>query len=160
MNLSDSGLGLLKQREGTVPTMYRDSAGLPSIGVGHLLTKSELLSGKLQIGTDFFRWADGLTDDQVEWLLLDDLEPTEAAVESLVTVALTQVQFDTLCSFVFNVGPTAFRNSTLLRLLNAGEYAAVPGQLRRWVFAGGKKDPILVRRREEEAQQWTSREVP
>ena len=62
-------------------------------------------------------------------------------------VPLAQHQFDALVSFVFNVGGGAFRESTLLRELNAGDYDAVPRELNRWVKAGGRTLPGLVRRR-------------
>jgi lysozyme len=151
MNTTDVGLGRLKAREGVVLSMYRDSAGLPTIGVGHLLTKDELSSGKLCIQTD---WHNGITEQQCDDLLRQDLNRAEAAVSTLVNVELTGNQFDTLVSFVFNVGITAFQNSTLLRLLNTGNYASVPEQLRRWVYSAGRRDPILVNRREDEIRQW------
>jgi lysozyme len=47
-------------------------------------------------------------------------------------MTLTQNQRFALVSFVFNIGETALRTSTLLRLLNAGDYASVPNQLLRW----------------------------
>jgi lysozyme len=154
VNTSDVGLEALKQREGVVLTMYRDSAGLPTIGVGHLLTKDELSSGKIRLAPEAVDWHMGLTEAQVDNLLRRDLDAAEIAVGTGVRVSLSQQQFDTLVSFAFNVGSQAFRNSTLLRLLNAGDYGAVPGQLRRWVHSAGRRDPILVKRREDEILQW------
>ena len=83
-----------------------------------------------------------------------DLKKFEAGVSESVTVPLTQNQFDALVSFVFNVGLGAFQKSTLLRKLNAGDYAAVPGELMKWTKAGGKELPGLVRRRRAEAGLW------
>ena len=154
MNTSIEGLEALKRREGVVYLMYRDSAGLPSIGVGHLLTKDELRSGKIELTPEAVDWHMGLTEAQVDALLRRDLDAAEIAVGTGVHVSLSQPQFDTLVSFAFNVGRNAFRNSTLLRLLNAGDYGAVPGQLRRWVHSAGQRDPILVKRREDEILQW------
>lgn len=152
MKVSDIGLRHLKKSEGVVLKMYKDSAGLPTIGVGHLLTKDELSSGKIQcLSVD---WTGGLTEDQVDELFRRDLQTAEDAVTAYVKVPLTENQFDTLVSFVFNVGFNAFRKSTLLRLLNEGNYAAVPSQLRRWVYSAGKRDPILVARREREIELW------
>ena len=153
MNISYAGIEALKRREGVVSTMYRDTAGLPTIGVGHLLTKDELTSGKLALSVD---WHQGLTDAQIDELLRRDLDAAETAVATGVRVRLSSQQFDTLVSFAFNVGVTAFRQSTLVRLLNAGDYAAVPAQLRRWIYSAGQVDPILVKRREDEARQWAS----
>lgn len=150
------GLDLLKQREGVVLKMYRDSAGLPTIGCGHLLTRDELTSGKLNVGGCDIPWRDGITAEQSDTLLRRDLETAEAAVRSGVTVPLSPTQYDTLVSFAFNVGGGAFRKSTLLRLLNAGDYKAVPGQLARWKYSAGRIDPILVNRRKSEAKQWAA----
>ena len=57
-------------------------------------------------------------------------------------------------SFVFNIGPTAFRKSTLLRLLNEGKPEEVPAQLKRWNKAGGKTVQGLINRREAESGLW------
>lgn len=149
--LSSAGLEAIKRREGVLLAMYRDSAGLPTIGVGHLLTKDELTSGKLTIDGE---WHTGITAEVADALLREDLMTAEEVVTVVVTVPLSQAQFDTLVSFVFNVGGSAFRKSTLVRLLNAGDYAAVPGQLRRWIFSAGQRDRVLERRREDEIDQW------
>ena len=98
-------------------------------------------------------WNLGLNKAQNDLLLHQDLAVAELAV-SAVRVFLAPHQYDTLVSFVFNVGVSAFRGSSLLRLLNGGDYAAVPGQLRRWVYAGGRLNPGLVHRRTSEVAQW------
>lgn len=153
MKTSGAGIKLIGKREGQVLQMYRDSAGLPTIGVGHLLTKDELSSGKLWLGIEAIDWHKGLTMEQANALLEQDLRTAEAAVRNIL-VPLTQAQFDSLVSFAFNVGPTAFANSTLARRLNSGDYEAVPAELFRWVHAGGRVDPVLKRRRADEADQW------
>ncbi len=60
---------------------------------------------------------------------------------------LTQGQWDALSSFVYNLGPGALEKSTLLRLLNAGDYSGAAAQFDRWVYASGKKLSGLVKRR-------------
>jgi lysozyme len=150
--LTADGLARLEHREGTRATMYRDSAGLPTIGVGHLLTKDELSSGKLSaLGVD---WHQGLLPEHITALLAHDASAAERAVTDGVRVPLQPAQFDALVSFCFNVGVNAFLNSSLLRVLNTGDYVSVPGQLRRWVYSAGQRDPVLVRRREDEIAQW------
>ena len=139
MNISDKGKRLLAQWEGSEPHVYRDVAGLPTIGVGHLLTQDELSSGKIYIDGEPVRYGEGLTEDQIIALLGQDLERFENCVTDHVQVDLTQNQFDALVSFAFNVGVTAFRNSTLLRRLNQGDYDEVPNQMRRWVHSGGQR---------------------
>lgn len=154
MNISQTGLDSLKRSEGVVPVMYRDVAGLPTIGIGHLLTKSELSSGKLLIAGILTPWTPALTMAQVDDLLRQDLQATEKQVLLAVHVALSQPQFDALVSFTFNVGGTAFARSKLVQKLNAGDYAGVPEQLRRWVYAAGKPQEGLRKRREEEVRLW------
>jgi lysozyme len=154
MQMSAHGLALLEQWEGFELKLYKDSAGLPTIGVGHLLTKSELSSGKITIDGIAVNYTDGLSQQQVTDLLGQDVEPAAAAVNSGVKVPLNQNQFDALCSFTFNVGVAAFTNSTLLKLLNQKQYDQVPDQLLRWTRAGGKVVQGLVNRRNNEIKLW------
>jgi lysozyme len=154
MQMSDHGLELIKQWEGFENQLYKDSAGLPTIGVGHLLTKSELSSGKIFINGVPIQYAGGLTDQEVLDLLSQDVNPAAQVVNNKVTVTLNQNQFDALTSFTFNVGGTAFTGSTLLKLLNQGQYNQVPAQLRRWNKAGGQVVQGLINRRENEIKLW------
>jgi len=154
MQTSEHGLQLLKQWEGFKLQLYKDSAGLPTIGVGHLLKKDELASGRIIISGVPVEFVDGLGEEQVTSLLQQDLQPAEDTVNSGVKVVLDQNQFDALVSFTFNSGAQAFAESTLLKLLNQGSYDAVPDQLRRWVRAGGKIVQGLVNRRENEIKLW------
>ena len=156
--MSDLGQTMLMNLEGYREHVYKDAAGLPTIGVGHLLTKNELSSGTIRIGNEWVRYTNsqGLTREQVKALLAQDLRQTENAVLSCVTVTLTQGQFDALVSLVFNIGTGAFRQSTLLKVLNLGHVEDVPAQMRRWTRAGGKVLPGLVRRREIEINRWES----
>ena len=84
MRTSDHGLQQLKQWEGFKPKMYKDAAGLPTIGVGHLLKKDELASSTITILGVPVKYADGLSEEQVTALLGQDLEPAENAVKSNV----------------------------------------------------------------------------
>ncbi|WP_072281624.1 lysozyme [Rappaport israeli] len=152
--MTSQGMRALIVREGSRNKMYHDAAGLPTIGVGHLLTRSELTSGKIIITGKPVHWRAGLSDKHITALLDQDNDIAEQAVNDLVRVPLTDNQFDALVSFVFNVGVGAFKRSTLLRELNKGDYQSVPHQLRRWVYAAGK--PVLKARRESEAMQWLS----
>jgi len=153
-HLSVKGLVRLKEMEGVEKRVYPDASGYDTIGVGHLLTKDERASGKITIGNHQVKYEEGLTDDEVYALLRQDLKHVEWAVESGVKVELTQDQFDCLICFVFNIGVSAFLNSTLRRKLNNGQYAEVPMELRRWVYSAGKKFPGLERRREKEIELW------
>lgn len=154
MKISANGIRFIKAREGSQTKMYKDSAGLPTIGVGHLLTQSELTSGKIVIAGKTVLWRNGLTDKQINALLDQDLDKHELAVSLNVKVKLTQNQFDALVSFSFNVGAGAFISSNLLRQLNAGHYEQVPIQLKRWVYSGGEIVAGLAIRRELEGKLW------
>jgi lysozyme len=97
-----------------------------------------------------------ITEAEAEARLIRDLTEAETTVERLVTVPLTDNQFGALVSFVFNVGGGAFAKSTLLRKLNAGDYAAVPDQLSRWNKNDGAVMAGLTKRRAEEAALWST----
>jgi len=156
MHVGQRGRNLFKEWEGLVTHEYLDSGGAPTIGVGHLLTRSERTSGKIVIRGQAVRYRDGLTEQQC-WDLLDqDLAGAERTVNDAVTVPLNQNQFDALVSFTFNVGAGAFRGSTLLKLLNQGKYGEVPGQLRRWVRDNGHIVQGLINRREKEIALWNT----
>ena len=155
MQLSPDGLQLLRELEGVEPEPYRDSGGLWTVGAGHCLTKDELHSGKIYCGDQVIRWKDGpLTDAQITALLEEDVSWGEACIEACVHVPLTQQQYEALVIFAYNIGASAFRESTLCRLLNAGNFDAVPGQMRRWCHAGGQVVRGLQRRREREIEHW------
>ena len=156
MQVGQRGKNLFKEWEGLVTHEYLDSGGAPTIGIGHLLTRSERTSGKIFIGGKSFVYRNGLTEHQC-WDLLDqDLDDTERTVNDAVKVPLNQNQFDALVSFTFNVGGGAFRGSTLLRLLNQDKYDQVPAQLRRWVRDNGHVVQGLVNRREKEITLWNT----
>ena len=80
MKMSDKGRELLKQWEGVRNKVYLDSAGLPTIGCGHLLTKDELTSGKILICAMAVPYKDGLLDEDIDRLLAQDLAWSEGAV--------------------------------------------------------------------------------
>lgn len=145
MRLSPAGLAQLGRREGYSATPYRDVEGNWTIGYGHLILPGESFGS--------------LSELDARELLARDVSDAENAVNALVRVPLAPWQFDALVSFVFNVGAGAFRRSTLLRLLNAGDYAAASGEFRRWRFvddgSGGKvESPGIASRRVAEAAQF------
>ena len=80
------------------------------------------------------------------------LKEYEEAVSRYVKVPLNQNQFDALVDFAYNAGAQNFRTSTLLKLLNQGDYATVAGEFDKWVYGGGKKLNGLVKRRDLERQ--------
>ncbi|MEZ5571193.1 MAG: lysozyme [Halioglobus sp.] len=155
INASLVGAATLVDVEDWCNNPYRDSAGLLTIGVGHLLTRSELTSGKIMIRNRGVKWSSGVSDVNIMRLLVQDIAAQESLINSTVRVQLAQYQFDALLLFAFNVGRTAFTNSTLLRLLNFNQHSSIPEQLRRWIHAGGKVVEGLRNRREVEVAMWS-----
>jgi lysozyme len=146
----------LIELEGLRCNAYPDETGRVTIGVGHCLSKDEYQSGTILIGGVSVDFRNGLTEEQVLALLDEDLVRFAAVVAECVKVPLTDSQTDALTCFSFNEGVNAFRQSTLLKKLNAGLYDAVPDELRRWNIAGGKVSKGLVNRREVEIALWSA----
>ena len=135
-HITQDGIDLIKRFEGFSSTVYICPAGYPTIGYGHLVLNEE----KEQLAT-------GIDQEQGEELLRLDAQVAERAVLRLITVPLTDGQFDALVSFTFNLGSGALQRSTLRRKLNRREYASAAGEFGRWVWAGGHRLKGLVRRR-------------
>ncbi|MGB2695190.1 MAG: lysozyme [Dehalococcoidia bacterium] len=147
--ISDSGLQLIAGFEGLSLLLYNDPVGHCTIGYGHLVHRGPIN------GSEPAEFRRGITEARALELLRADAASAESAVNGAVQVPLNQHQFDALVSFVYNVGAGALQTSTLLRLLNSGDYDAVPAQLARWTKASGVELPGLVRRRQAEGQLWS-----
>ncbi len=100
-----------------------------------------------------------ITAGEADAILARDLSRFEAAVARLVTVPLSQGEFDALVSFAFNVGEGALGRSTLLKKLNAGDRAGAAAEFGRWNKAGGRVLAGLTRRRAEERAMFERDEV-
>jgi GH24 family phage-related lysozyme (muramidase) len=152
MEMSEKGLNLIKKFEGFVPKPYNDPVGHCTVGYGTLLH-----NGKCN-GTDPSEQAylNGIDEQQATRLLLERANEFQRTVNESVTVDLNQNQYDSLVSFVYNIGSHGFKQSTLLKLLNQGNYEAVPAEMRKWVYGtvNGKKVvlPGLENRRKAEAE--------
>lgn len=137
MKISDNGLDLIRAFEGLRLTAYKCPAGVWTIGYGstgpHVKEGLTITEG----------WADAL--------LRKDVERFEEGVEALVKADIGQNEFDALVAFSFNVGLGNLGQSTLLRLLNQSDYMGAAAQFGKWVYAGKKVLPGLVRRRQAEA---------
>lgn len=140
-----SGLSLIKEFEGFSADIYLDAAGLPTIGYGHLLRAGE---------DKMFRR--GISHEAAIALLIKDVQASERAVLRLISVPLTDSQFDALVSFTFNLGAGSLQRSTLRRKVNRGEHHEATTEFRKWVWAGGKKLKGLIRRRQAEAEIYLS----
>ncbi len=149
MKISNAGIDLIEEFEGVRLTAYPDPAtgGDPwTIGVGH--TGPDVVPGLT------------ITAEEASDLLLEDLEKTEEAVSRLVTVPLEQHQFDALVSLIFNIGAGAFGESTLLHMLNKGQYNEASAQFLRWNQAGGAPMTGLTRRRVAERALFDGAPIP
>ena len=136
MKTSIEGLALIKKFEGLELEAYKCAAGVWTIGYGH--TK-DVQPGDV--------WSESHADHMLEV----ELEEFEAYINNNVTAPLSQNQFDALVSWVYNLGPANLKASTMLKVLNSGDYEGVPAQIKRWNKAGGKVLEGLIRRREAEA---------
>jgi len=102
------------------------------------------------------RFATGITPAEATELLRKDVGIAELAVVRLISVLLTDGQFDALVSFTFNLGAGALQRSTLRRKANRGEHESVPAELMKWVWAAGKRISGLIHRREVEGALYRS----
>jgi len=143
MQLSNKGHDILKYFEGCRLEAYQDSVGVWTIGYGHTKGVHEGMT---------------ITQEEAEQMLLEELVEYEGYVEKLVEVPLNQEQFDALTVWVYNLGPTNFKSSTLLKRLNEGNFEDVPNQIKRWDKAGGKQLLGLTKRREAEARHFEGKE--
>jgi lysozyme len=134
MAIAESTLSFITREEGAKNKAYKDTKGLWTIGVGHLIRPGEehLIHATL-------------TDQEVKDLLKSDLKWCSDAVESAVKVPLQQAQFDALYSLCFNIGGTAFKNSTVVRKLNANDYQGAADAILMW-----NKPAVLEKRRKRE----------
>jgi lysozyme len=134
MAITKSTLDFITKEEGARNKAYKDSKGLWTIGVGHLIKADEqhLITATL-------------TDEQVEDLLKSDLKWCSEAVESSVRVPLKQHQFDALYSLCFNIGGTAFKNSTVVKKINENDLKGAADAILMW-----NKPAVLINRRNRE----------
>lgn len=132
MIINDAGRGIITTYEGCRLTAYKCPRGIWTIGYGH--TGNSVKPG-LRISQHY---ADGI--------LGSDLERFEQAVSELCP-NLNQNQFSACVSLVFNIGIEAFKASTLLQKIQAGDFQGAADEFPRWVHAGGQTLPGLVKRR-------------
>jgi lysozyme len=143
MRASETLISKIKEFEGLRLDSYQDYTGVWTIGYGH---------------TKGVKEGQTITVAQAELLLKGDLLPFEKSVEGL-GLDLTQGQFDALVDFSYNLGFGKLSASTLLKKIRAKESdVIIQREFKRWVYAGGKILPGLVRRREWEAARWAEKD--
>src|SRR5690606_19343939 len=148
MKTSNKGLELIKEFEGFRSKPYLDAVGVPTIGYG----ATYYPDGKKVTMKD-----KPISEELATELLVEMVEDFEKGVEKTIKKTLNQNQFDALVSFSYNLGNGALASSTLAKRVNANPCDPdIKNQFMRWVNAGGKKLPGLVRRREAEAKLYFS----
>ena len=127
---------------------YLDPIGIWTIGWGHAITHgNDFVRGSANRALACSLYPGGVTLAQAEALLRCDLMDTGKDVLALVVVDLVDDEYGALVSFTFNLGLGNLRRSTLLRLLNGGDYGGASGEFVKWNRAGGQVMAGLTRRR-------------
>lgn len=121
--------------EGLETSAYKDPIGIPTICYGHTATAK---LGQVK------------TEKECDGLLKADLQVALDAVDKYVKVEMPVERRAAFVSFVYNVGAGNFARSTLLKKLNGGDAAGACAELDKWIYAGGRVLPGLVKRRAEE----------
>lgn len=133
--VSAAALVGIATHEGYRGEAYRDAAGIPTIGYGE---------------TAGVKMGDKITPERALVQLLESTEKHADAIRQCIHVPLYQHEFDAYISLAYNIGTGAFCRSTLVKKLNAKDYAGACEEIRRWNKAGGKVLPGLVKRRDVE----------
>ena len=146
MKMTREGLDLIKAHEGLRLEAYLCPAGVWTIGYGHTSAAGAPAVYK------------GMVIDlgEADKILRADLTKFEGYVRDALKVTLHPSQFSALVSFCFNVGPAAFRGSSVLKAVNSRRFDLVPSRLALWNKGDGKVLPGLVRRRADEAKLFMS----
>jgi lysozyme len=135
MNISQTGIKLIKRFEGCRLTAYKDAVGVLTIGYGH---------------TGDVRSGETITQAQADKLLAADVAKFAKGVATLIKVPINQNKFDALVSFAYNCGLGALKTSTLLSLVNKKDFKGAANEFEKWTHAGGKVLKGLVSRRKAE----------
>ncbi len=142
MKTSPQGLAALMQREGIRLVAYKDSVGVPTIGVGHT---GRTAPPKVKMGQR-------ITKAQVAEYLAADLAPVEAAVNAVARkskVTVTQPMFDAMVSLAFNIGAPGFTGSSVAHKLAIGDKAGAANAFLMW-----RRPAVLLTRRRSERKQF------
>lgn len=141
MKLNEAGFKALHEREGLRLKPYLDTRGVPTIAMGN----TYYLDGKKVKITD-----PALTKEHAEKLANLTAIDFASKVNVLVKSNVNQNQFNALVSLAYNIGITAFKNSTVLRRVNKNPNdPTIKGAFMMWT-----KNPELIGRRESEVRQY------
>ena len=135
--VSAASLVAIATYEGYRGNAYQDSVGVPTIGFGE---------------TAGVKMGDKTTPERALVQLLASTEKHADAIRACIHVPLYQHEFDAYVSLSYQIGAGAFCRSTLIKKLNKGDYTGACNELDKWVYAGGKKLPGIVKRRQKEKE--------
>lgn len=138
LKLSDQGRDVLADREGMRLTAYKDSRGVWTIGLGHTSAA----------GPPTVKPGLTITEDEAWEIFRRDVQTFRTQLRGAIKVPVEQHQFDALASFIYNIGAGGFKGSTVLKRLNAGDYAGAGAAMLMW----NKPPEVMSRRRGEHAQ--------
>lgn len=133
--ITPEALEFLKYIEGFSNVAYQDGGGVWTFGYGATTNVKE---------------GDTITELEAEGRMLKYLSKSADKLDELITVELSKNQFSALLLFVYNIGISAFANSTMLRKINTKDFIGAANEFDRWVYDNGNKIPGLVRRRKAE----------
>lgn len=136
MQISQSGINLIKVSEGFEADAYQDGGGVWTVGYG-----STRINGRA------VRKGDHLDEPAAAEYMISVANSFLKEIAGHVKVALNQNQTDAIASFIYNLGTDQFENSTLLSKLNKGDYAGAADQFSRWIYDNGKVVHGLIVRR-------------
>lgn len=131
-------LAMVVPFEGVKHTPYYDVVGVLTVCYGH--TGPDIVEGKTY------------SENECRELLNEDLSKVKYQIDPLIKSEIPEHTRAALYSFTYNVGVGAFARSTLLKKLNAHDLLGACTELKRWVYAGGKKWKGLITRREIERE--------
>lgn len=144
MKVGEKGLALIKESEGLRLKAYKCPAGVLSVGYGH--TGKDVVAGM------------EISESRAVALLKQDLRVAETYLNSLC-INFSQNQFDSLASWIYNLGVGSFSKSTLRKKIVAkADDEAITDEIVKWVNAGGKPLIGLKRRRVKEANLFLGKE--
>jgi len=144
MKTSDIGRKKIGEFEGDRLVAYKCPAGIWTIGKGHTSAA----------GSPFVHEGMVITQKESDAIFARDLIPYETVVNGCLKVQVSQSQFDALVSLCYNIGPDAFRRSSVVKHVNSREWDKVPADIMKWTRGGGRELPGLVRRRRAEVAMW------
>ena len=148
LKLDDTGYALIERLEGSRRAAYKDSASIPTIGIGFIrYTLGDKAGQKVQMG-------DVMTDGEIRAELASQIQTYEKAVRDAVRVELTQSQCNACVSLCYNIGAKAFAGSSVVRELNQRKYQAACKAFELWNKAGGRVVQGLVNRRAAEQKEF------